>query len=95
MIQKMTNSWAAIDSAAKMMSDIAGHHNERVANIDMLPICASYNAQIAMKHITAHRDHTQQNARAALESLTSFEAAFRQRWPAHESLQRSTAIGMC
>lgn len=74
-----------MDSAAKMMSDIAGHHAKRVANIDILPICASYNAQIAIKHITAHQDQTDQSVRAALESLRSFENAFRQRWPAHES----------
>lgn len=87
MIRKKTKSWAAIDSAAKMMSDIAGHHTERVANIDILPICASYNAQIATKHIAAHQDHTDQSVCAALQSLESFDKAFRQRWPAHESLE--------
>jgi len=76
-----------MDSAAKMMSDIAGHHSERVANIDILPICASYNAQIATNHIAARQDRTDQSVRAALESLESFDKAFRQRWPAHESLQ--------
>jgi len=87
MIQKKTNSWAAMDSTAQMVSDIAGHHVERVANIDILPICVSYNVKIATKHITAHQDHTDQSVRAALESLERFDKAFRQRWRAHESLQ--------
>ena len=85
MLEK-TSSRAALDSAAKMMSDIAGHHSERVANIDILPICASYNAQIATKHIEAHQDPSEHGVCAALDCLRRFSKAFWQRWPAHESL---------
>ena len=81
-----TSSWAALDAAAKMMAEVACHHVEHIANIDILPVCAAYNAQIAMDHISARREYVGRNSCAALESLEILEKAFRQRWPAHESL---------
>lgn len=81
-----SSSWAALDAAARMMAAVASHHVEHIANIDILPVCAAYNAQIARKHIVARRAYIDSDSRAALESLEILENAFRQRWPTNESL---------
>ena len=84
--QYQTNSWAALDAAARMMANVACHHVEHISNIDIIPVCAAYNAQIAMEHIVARRDYVDGDSHAALESLEILVRAFRQRWPVHEGL---------
>ena len=81
-----TNSLAALDAAARMMAAVAGHHVEHIANIDIIPVCAAYNAQIATEHIKARRDYVGGDSLAALKSLDILVKAFRQRWPTHEGL---------
>jgi hypothetical protein len=64
-----------------MMATVASHHVGHVANIDMLPICAAYNARLAIKHVESHRERVDSDPSAMLGSLVTLENAFRLRWP--------------
>jgi hypothetical protein len=89
--QDDSSSLAALDAAARMMAAVAGHHVEHVTNIDVLPNCAAYNAQIATEHISGRREHIGRNWATALQSLQSLEGAFRRRWPDQEDQRISSS----
>jgi hypothetical protein len=71
---------ATLNSNSNMMAEISAHHAANVADIEILPAYASYNARIAIDHIHAHQDDSDQRVRLMLESLSNFASAFDQRW---------------
>jgi hypothetical protein len=77
----LDNARATLNSNSNMMGEIAAHHAAYVANIEILPAYASYNAWIAIDHIYRHQDQSDQSVRSMLEALTKFASAFDQRWP--------------
>ncbi|OJJ43872.1 hypothetical protein ASPZODRAFT_135906 [Penicilliopsis zonata CBS 506.65] len=77
------NSRAALETATKIMVDVAYHHITHLTphNVDALPLCCSYNLRVAMDHIENQSRHfpgTQ--ASKDLACLMALDRAFCMRW---------------
>jgi hypothetical protein len=80
-VQWGQDSRAALDTAAKIMVDVAHDHMENIAGVDALPLCCAYNLRVAMKHITDVRSPIAgEDSSDGLESLLALEKAFCKRW---------------
>ena len=80
-VQWEQRSQAALDTATKIMIDVARHHLKRIDNIDALPLCCAYNLRVAMKHIEGRRgDFDEENITKCLKPMLALEEAFCKRW---------------
>ena len=78
--EQSASSEVAMDTAARMMAQVASDHVKRITNIDRLPICAIYNFQLCIKHIEDRQFSTNDNLISALGDLRTLVSTFQQRW---------------
>lgn len=74
-------SRVALHSAARMMAAVAASHMKDVDNIDILPLTAAYNAQIAIRQLKSlDAEVRDDSTKADLEALQVMDDAFWWRW---------------
>ncbi|OBT94001.1 hypothetical protein VE01_07067 [Pseudogymnoascus verrucosus] len=75
------SSRLALDTASKMMVDVARSHRENLVNADLLPICCTYNLRVARKHIEGRSNYTgRKNSADDISALLAQEKVFHERW---------------
>ncbi|OBT53938.1 hypothetical protein VE04_04322 [Pseudogymnoascus sp. 24MN13] len=75
------SSRLALDTASKMMVDVARSHRENLVNADLLPICCTYNLRVARKHIEGRGNYTgRKNSADDISALLAQEKVFHERW---------------
>ena len=73
-----------MNTAAKMMAEVASDHVYQVTNIDQLPIVAGYNFELCIRHLEKSQSNQEEATGLALGDLRILVSAFRSRWPRHE-----------
>ena len=75
------SSRLALDTASKMMVDVARSHRENLVNADLLPICCTYNLRLARKHIEGRSNYTGiEDLADDISALLAQEKVFNDRW---------------
>jgi hypothetical protein len=75
------SSRLALDTASKMMVDVARSHRENLVNADLLPIFCTYNLRVARKHIEGRSNYTgREDSADDISALLAQEKVFHERW---------------
>ena len=79
-------SLTALETAVKMMAEVASDHLHKITNIDRLPICAGYNFELCIQYLEARQLSLVDISLDALGDLKTLVIAFRKRWPIYDDL---------